>query len=256
MSSYESSHGMSSWVRLQKRSVSARHDFHSDTISPPVPHQIRFVMAYFLKKILESANRLNSTNSSSSSSLNLNFSISSHASVSDQVIVCSSSTGEFDRIPIDIFMQILKLLGPKEAAKLIVVCKSWKLIVSCNNLWIYYLQNKKDPWDAMFFAESNLRSGYPLRYIFFRYLWFFEPYDFITELYDSFKFLLIVTVLRKYGCWNCDIGIRITIKFQISCLLQKLSFSDAIIYANLWATSSGSWSYYHWWCVCFNLNCY
>lgn len=120
-------------------------------------------MAYLLKKILESANHLNWSNSSLSSSSNLNFSISSHASVSDQIIVCSSSTGEFDRIPLDIFMQILKLIGPKEAAKLTVICKSWKLIVSDNMLWISFLQNKQDPWDSMFFAETNLRSGYPLR---------------------------------------------------------------------------------------------
>ncbi|KAL4554639.1 hypothetical protein LXL04_037237 [Taraxacum kok-saghyz] len=120
-------------------------------------------MAYFLKRILESANLLNSSSSSSSSSLNSNFSISSHASASDQILMCSSSTGEFDRIPIDIFMQILKLLGPKESAKLVIICKSWKVIVSCNNLWIYYLQNKRDPWDAMFFAETSLRSGFPLR---------------------------------------------------------------------------------------------
>ncbi|KAI3810155.1 hypothetical protein L1987_19765 [Smallanthus sonchifolius] len=122
-------------------------------------------MAYVLKLILESASRLNSGNSSSSSSSssNLNGSVSSHVYDSDQIIVCSSSTGEFDRIPLDIFMQILKLLGPKEAAKLTVICKSWKLIVSHNMLWIYFLQNQLDPWDSKFFAETSLRSGYPLR---------------------------------------------------------------------------------------------
>ncbi|KAM0040366.1 putative Actin family, ATPase, nucleotide binding domain-containing protein [Helianthus debilis subsp. tardiflorus] len=78
-------------------------------------------MAYLLKMILESANRLNSSdyssNSSSSSDMN-----SSEASDSDQIIV--SSTGDFDRIPLD---------------------------------------NQQDPWDSKFFAETNLRSGYPLR---------------------------------------------------------------------------------------------
>ncbi|KAI3769089.1 hypothetical protein L6452_00186 [Arctium lappa] len=118
-------------------------------------------MAFLLKKILETANPLNSSTSTSSSSSN--YSISSHVSLSDQIIVCSSSTGEFDRIPLDIFMQILKLLGPKEAAKLTVICKSWKLIVSDNMFWISYLQNQQGPWDSMFFAETNLRSGYPLR---------------------------------------------------------------------------------------------
>ncbi|KVI10277.1 Actin-related protein [Cynara cardunculus var. scolymus] len=118
-------------------------------------------MAFLFKKILESANPLNSSSSTSSSTSN--YSVSSHVSLSDQIIVCSSSTGEFDRIPLDIFMQILKLLGPKEAAKLTVICKSWKLIVSDNMFWISYLQNQQGPWDSMFFAETNLRSGYPLR---------------------------------------------------------------------------------------------
>ncbi|KAI7730817.1 hypothetical protein M8C21_010691 [Ambrosia artemisiifolia] len=124
-------------------------------------------MAYLLKMILESANRLNSTNSnissnsSSSSSSDSNSSISTDISDSDEIIM--SSTGEFDRIPLDVFMQILKLLGPKEAAKLTLICKSWKLIVSDNMLWIFFLQNQQDPWDSKFFAETSLRSGYPLR---------------------------------------------------------------------------------------------
>ncbi|CAI9088113.1 OLC1v1022358C1 [Oldenlandia corymbosa var. corymbosa] len=76
----------------------------------------------------------------------------------------NSSTGEFDRIPLDIFFQILKLLGPNEAAKLSTVCKAWKFVVADNRLWIYFLQNhQKEPWDSIFFAETCLRSGYPLR---------------------------------------------------------------------------------------------
>lgn len=131
-------------------------------------------MAFLLKKIIQSANRFNSTNSSSSSS-NLYFTVSNNdISESDQIIVCSSSTGEFDRIPLDVFMQILKLLGPKEAAKLTVICKLWKLIVSDNMLWISYLQNhRNDPWDLIFFAETSLRSGYPLRYQFLIIVTFF-----------------------------------------------------------------------------------
>ncbi|KAE9456515.1 hypothetical protein C3L33_11477, partial [Rhododendron williamsianum] len=74
-----------------------------------------------------------------------------------------SSTGAFDRVPLDVFMQIVKLLGTKEAARLSAVCKSWKLIVSDNRLWIYFLQNKQESWDSIFFAETQLRSGYPLQ---------------------------------------------------------------------------------------------
>ncbi|XP_071727938.1 actin-related protein 8-like [Rutidosis leptorrhynchoides] len=120
-------------------------------------------MTSFFMKILESANRLTSTISSSTSASSSNSSSSSHVTESDHTIMCSLSTGEFDRVPLDVFMQILKLIGPKEAAKLTVICKSWKLIVSDNMLWISYLQNQKDPWDTMFFAETSLRSGYPLR---------------------------------------------------------------------------------------------
>lgn len=76
----------------------------------------------------------------------------------------TSSTGEFDRIPLDIFIQILKLLGPKESAKLAAVCKCWKYIVADNRLWIYFLQNQQEPWDSIFFGETQLRSGYPLQY--------------------------------------------------------------------------------------------
>ncbi|GER52729.1 actin-related family protein [Striga asiatica] len=75
----------------------------------------------------------------------------------------ASSTGEFDRIPFDILMQIVKILGPKESAKLRAVCRSWKFLLSDNRLWIYFLQNQPEPWDSVFFAETHLRSGYPLQ---------------------------------------------------------------------------------------------
>lgn len=75
----------------------------------------------------------------------------------------NSSTGEFDRIPLDIFIQILKFLGPRESAKLRAVCKSWNFIVSDNRLWIYFLQNQPEPWDYIFFGETRLRSGYPFQ---------------------------------------------------------------------------------------------
>ncbi|VFQ97900.1 unnamed protein product [Cuscuta campestris] len=79
------------------------------------------------------------------------------------VMPASSSAGEFDRIPTDIFIVILKLLGPKEAAKLAAVCKLWRFVVSDNRLWVHFLQNQQEPWDSIFFAETHLRSGHPLR---------------------------------------------------------------------------------------------
>lgn len=74
-----------------------------------------------------------------------------------------SSLGAFDHIPPDILIQILRLLGPKEAAKMSVVCKFWKSLVSDNRLWIFFLQNQQESFDSIIFAESNLRSGAPLQ---------------------------------------------------------------------------------------------
>ncbi|KAL0362989.1 UNVERIFIED_CONTAM: Actin-related protein 8 [Sesamum calycinum] len=80
-----------------------------------------------------------------------------------QMMYIHFSYREFDRIPIDIFMQILKILGPRESARIRAVCKAWKFLVSDNRLWIYFLQNQPEPWDSVFFAETHLRSGYPLQ---------------------------------------------------------------------------------------------
>ena len=76
----------------------------------------------------------------------------------------SSSLGAFDELPSDILMQILRKLGAKDAIKMSVVCKSWKLLVSDNQLWIFYLQHQRDEsWDSIYFAETSLRPGYPLQ---------------------------------------------------------------------------------------------
>ncbi|XP_076919799.1 actin-related protein 8-like isoform X2 [Bidens hawaiensis] len=120
-------------------------------------------MSNLLKKVWESvSNRTNSTKNTPNSSSNLSYSIS-HAALSDQIMMCSSSTGEFDRIPLDVFMQIVKLLQPNHVARITAVCKLWRLIVSDNKLWMYYLQNQQVPWEAIFFSEVNLRAGFPLQ---------------------------------------------------------------------------------------------
>ncbi|KAL9248973.1 Actin-related protein [Drosera capensis] len=90
-----------------------------------------------------------------------------------------SSTGTFDRIPDEILYVIVKMLGPKEAARISAVCRTWRSLVSNNRLWIHFLQiqslhpyhhhhrgSSSDPcraWDSIFFAETRLRSGYPLQ---------------------------------------------------------------------------------------------
>lgn len=82
------------------------------------------------------------------------------------IFMDSSSLGVFDRLPSDILIQILKLIGPKEAAKLSCVCKSWGLLVSDNRLWIYFLQHQQEPWESIFFGETTLISGYPFQWVF------------------------------------------------------------------------------------------
>ncbi|XP_008782953.1 actin-related protein 8 isoform X2 [Phoenix dactylifera] len=71
------------------------------------------------------------------------------------------SMGAFDQLPIDVLVQILRCLGPKEVARTCLVCKSWKLLASDNRLWIFFLQNRKEPWDSVLFSETHLRLGSP-----------------------------------------------------------------------------------------------
>ncbi|KAJ9535458.1 hypothetical protein OSB04_un001415 [Centaurea solstitialis] len=80
-------------------------------------------------------------------------------STSDQTVVCSSSAaGEVHRLPLDVFMLILHLLQPKDAARVSAVCKSWKLIVFQDALWMYYLKNNHPHGLSDLFAETKLRS--------------------------------------------------------------------------------------------------
>uniref|UniRef100_A0A2P2KTA9 Actin-related protein 8-like isoform X2 n=1 Tax=Rhizophora mucronata TaxID=61149 RepID=A0A2P2KTA9_RHIMU len=75
-----------------------------------------------------------------------------------------SYLGAFDRISIDVLMHILWLLGPKDAARLALVSKSWRSIVSDNRLWFHFLRQTLPDSDSLFFAETHLRSGYPLQF--------------------------------------------------------------------------------------------
>lgn len=62
---------------------------------------------------------------------------------------------EFEDLPFDVTIQILKYLGAKQSAKMCVINKRFKSIVSDDHLWMYFLQ-EEDP--CGFFAESHLRS--------------------------------------------------------------------------------------------------
>ncbi|XP_057453852.1 actin-related protein 8-like isoform X2 [Lotus japonicus] len=80
-------------------------------------------------------------------------------------VLSRADLGVLEKLPWDVLMQILKLLDPKEAAKVCVVCKVLRSLVSDDNrLWLHFLQtHQADPsWDSVFFAETTLASGYPL----------------------------------------------------------------------------------------------
>ncbi|XP_010443263.1 PREDICTED: actin-related protein 8 [Camelina sativa] len=77
----------------------------------------------------------------------------------------SSSLGAFDQLPMDILVQILMLIQPRDAVMLSLTCKAWRCLASGNRLWMFYLQSSQESWDSIFFAETSLRSGYPLRLV-------------------------------------------------------------------------------------------
>lgn len=87
-------------------------------------------------------------------------------SLPEEVVVFRDHMGAFEQLPSDILMQILKFLGPKEAAKLGLTCRALRLLVSDNRLWLHFIQtHQAEPsWDSVFFAETTLTYGYPLPY--------------------------------------------------------------------------------------------
>ncbi|KAK8591694.1 hypothetical protein V6N13_031727 [Hibiscus sabdariffa] len=120
-------------------------------------------MSTLLRKVWGSV-----SNRMCSASPNPPFRISSPSSSSIAATSSDSSSlgALFDSIPLDILLQILRLVGPKDTIKLGCLSRAWRLFVSDNRLWIYFLQNYQrhgDPWDSVFFAELNLRAGYPLQ---------------------------------------------------------------------------------------------
>ncbi|KAL9235260.1 hypothetical protein vseg_010035 [Gypsophila vaccaria] len=103
-----------------------------------------------LKKLWETLSHSSTTPQSTSTSASTSTSIQDRS---------TPNTGAFDRIPDEIFVIILKKVGPKEAAKLGTVCKTWNNFVSSDNhLWIHFFQSLSSDCDSIFFAESHLRA--------------------------------------------------------------------------------------------------
>lgn len=91
------------------------------------------------------------------------ISSSSNSNTSNNSRIWQSTTstcnfGSFDRLPEDVVGLILRKLGPNDAAKLCVVCKTWRqIVVSDNRLWIQFFQsNFVWDWDSIFFSETQL----------------------------------------------------------------------------------------------------
>ncbi|KAJ3678368.1 hypothetical protein LUZ60_002171 [Juncus effusus] len=112
-------------------------------------------MAMLLKKVWDSVLNRPSTSPSPTSSISTPREFSSNHE--------SLSLGELDRIPIDIIMQILKILRPREVARLSPVCQYFRILAADNRLWMFFLQNGKESWDSVVFSETHLRSGPPFK---------------------------------------------------------------------------------------------
>ncbi|XP_021745008.1 actin-related protein 8-like isoform X2 [Chenopodium quinoa] len=72
----------------------------------------------------------------------------------------TTGIGSLDVLPEDVLGIILRKLGPEDAGKLCVVCRSWRrIVISDNRLWINIFQtNPNNLWDldSIFFSEIQL----------------------------------------------------------------------------------------------------
>ncbi|KAJ9535264.1 hypothetical protein OSB04_un001640 [Centaurea solstitialis] len=128
-------------------------------------------------------------------------------STSDQTVVCSSSAaGEVHRLPLDVFMLILHLLEPKDAARVSAVCKSWKLIVFKDALWMYYLKNNHPHGLSDLFAETKLRSRRYAVFIFAKQDLPLNDSEVIVIILVFIVNNLVLVSLVKAGVGYCKIG--------------------------------------------------
>ena len=116
-------------------------------------------MSMVLRKVWELVSNTSRSNSDATSAQLAHASSSSSSSSS-----CLSDLGALEQLPGDVLLQILRLLRPKDAAKLSTVCKALRSLVSDNRLWVHFLQTHQvdSLWESVFFAETSLSYGYPL----------------------------------------------------------------------------------------------
>lgn len=76
----------------------------------------------------------------------------------------SDSVDPAEKLPQDVFRLILKRLGPRDSARAALVCRAWWSVVADEKLWHSFLREEAgNTWEAVLFAETYLRSGFPVR---------------------------------------------------------------------------------------------
>jgi len=112
------------------------------------------------------------------------------------VTICPSSSqsnadldcGSVDpavKLPQDVFLLILKRLGPRNSARAALVCRAWRSMVADERLWHLFLREEAgEMWEAVLFAETYLRSGFPVRSV-------------VTDVYGALPFRLIFSQRKQ-----------------------------------------------------------
>ncbi|CAN6450552.1 unnamed protein product [Victoria cruziana] len=89
--------------------------------------------------------------------------VAGRSSAHDSVEPQPQSMSPLHQLPLDVILLVFKFLGPEEAARASLVCRLWRVIITDNQLWMFFFQNCGDSWEMILYQETQLRSGYPLR---------------------------------------------------------------------------------------------
>lgn len=97
----------------------------------------------------------------------------------------SDSIAPAEKLPLDVFLLILKRLGPRNSAWAALVCRAWRSMVADEGVWLFFLREEAgEMWEAVLFAETYLRSGFPLRSV-------------VTDVYGTLPFQLIYSQRKQ-----------------------------------------------------------